>query len=54
MFAVKALFLHIALVLLLLAAVVIWLYKLDKQYHSINAGLVLRRATTNVGSDNVT
>ncbi|MGA3011324.1 MAG: MFS transporter [Terracidiphilus sp.] len=44
MAAIKTLFLHIPLALLVVMAILLWIYSLDKEYKSINADLVLRRA----------
>lgn len=41
---IRALFLDIPLAFYLLAAVIIWIYKLDREYKSINSDLVMRRA----------
>ncbi|MDR3409814.1 MAG: glycoside-pentoside-hexuronide (GPH):cation symporter [Formivibrio sp.] len=45
MAAIKTLFLHIPLGLFVVMAILLWIYSLDKEYKSINADLVLRRAT---------
>ena len=45
LFAVKAMFLHIPLAMMLLAGIILWSYDLDHKYASIVADLKLRRNT---------
>jgi GPH family glycoside/pentoside/hexuronide:cation symporter len=43
MLAIKVMFLHLPMVLLLIVGLILWVYKLDKEYPSIVADLKLRR-----------
>lgn len=45
MAGIRALFLDIPLAFYLVAVVIVWTYKLDREYKSVNADLVLRRAS---------
>lgn len=46
LFAIKAMFVHIPLAILLLVCILLWFYKLDQQYASIMADMKLRRDAT--------
>jgi GPH family glycoside/pentoside/hexuronide:cation symporter len=43
MLAIKVMFLHLPMVLLLAVGLILWVYKLDKEYPSIVADLKARR-----------